>query len=587
MKKIYLSLLCGLMLGTSCTKTADKAASNKECAKSTACNGPIAKDTSWKSLSLREKIGQTMQIVAKPLDHAAIGGGSIKGFMEKYPVGSIFIADWYIKEKYAPKSPLEVMPGVMKDYNDNAKYPILFCEDFERGIGETYSQYTHLPLGMSLGAANDTALAFDAEQALALESREMGFNWLLHPVSDLNFNPLQELVVERSISDDVDIALPILTSKMKGMHSKGVISTIKHFPGDGVSMRNQHLMTTTNSMSKEEWTKTYGKLFQGLIDNGAPSIMVGHIKLPAFQTEKVNGFTPPATLSKELMVDLLKDKMNFRGVIVTDALNMGGCAGYYKNELEVSVQCFVAGADIVLWPDLAYMDTVEARILRGEIPMERLDDAVERVWAMRENFGYNTKENHKIATPMTAEDKEFVKNTGARIAEKAVTLVENSENLLPIKAEDGKKVLLIEIGEEMKEEMFTVTKRELESRGFEVTILNNPYFYSWGWQIDSLYKFDKVLVCFENHYFSPVGSSLLKKKESMGVWTANMLDPRKRIAISYANPYTTEIYEEIVPTKINAYSIDTFSQKAVVKVLTGELQATAKSPVKLHRDELK
>ncbi len=584
MKKIYLSLLCGLMLGTSCNK---QAVDNGTAASSAVDNSPIAKDTSWKNLTLREKIGQTMQVQALTLAHKEIGGGTIKGFLEKYPVGSIFICDWYLKEKYAPKSPLEVMPEILKEYNEYSKVPMLVAEDFERGIGETYSKYTHIPVGMSLGAANDTALAFDSEQAIAMEAREMGFNWLLHPVSDLNMNPLQELVVERSVSDDVNKALPILKSQMNGLHSKGVISTIKHFPGDGVTMRNQHIVTTANSLSKEDWDNSFGKLFKGLIDEGAASIMVGHIKLPAYQTQKINGQIPPATLSKELMVDMLKNKFNYRGVIVTDALNMGGCAGYYKDELEVSVQCFAAGADVVLWPSLAYMDTVEARILRGEIPMERLDDAVERVWAMRERFGYNTKENQQIATPMTDADKAFVKTTGAAVADKAITIIENSDNALPIKAENGKRIALIEIGEQMSVEKFDVTKRELESRGFKVDVFDNPHFYEWGYRIDSLNSYDKILVCFENRYFHPLGTCLLKNKESFGVWTANMTDPHKRIAISYANPYSLEIYEEIVPTKINAYSIDTFTQKAVVKVLTGELEATALSPVKLNCDALK
>jgi len=586
MKKIYLSLLCGLMLGTSCTKTADKAASDNGNA-STTCNGPIAKDTTWKTLSLREKIGQTMMIQGLVEAHKAAGNGSIKGFLEKYPVGSLFICDWYLKENYKPKNPLEVLPEILKEYNDNSKYPMLVSEDFERGIGETYNKYTHIPVGMSLGAANDTTLAYNSEQAIAMEAREMGFNWLLHPVSDLNMNPIQELVVERSVSDDVNKALPILKSEINGLHSKKVISTVKHFPGDGVTMRNQHIVTTANSLSKEDWDNSFGKLFQGLIDGGAATIMVGHIQLPAYQTQKINGQLPPATLSKELMTDLLKNKMNYKGVIITDALNMGGCAGYYKNELEVSVQCFAAGADVVLWPSLAYMDTVEARILRGEIPMERLDDAVERVWAMRERFGYNTKANHEIATPMTDADRAFVKQTASTVADKAITVVENGDNLLPIKAADGKRIALIQIGEEMDESKFVVTKRELESRGFTVDIFDNPHFYAWGYRIDSLNNYDKILVCFENRYFHPLGTCLLKKKESFGVWTANMLDPHKRIAISYANPYSLEIYEGIVPTKINAYSIDTFSQKAVVKVLTGELQATAESPVKLNRDELK
>lgn len=545
-----------------------------------------ATDTSWKALSLREKIGQTMMVVAKYEDHKAAANGTIKSFMEKYPVGSLFIADWYLKEKSKGQDPLELLASLLKEYNANAKAPLLVCEDFERGIGETYSKYTHLPVGMALGAAGDTSLAYDLGQSIALEAKEMGFNWLLHPVCDLNMNPLQELVVERSVSDDVNKALPILKSQMNGLHKQGVISTVKHFPGDGVTMRNQHIVTTANSLSKEDWNASFGKLFSGLIDNGAASIMVGHIQLPAYQTEKINGQLPPATLSKELMVDLLKNKFNYKGVIITDALNMGGCAGYYKNELEVSVQCFAAGADVVLWPDLAYMDTVEARINRGEIPMSRLDDAVARVWAMRERFGLNVKTD-SLSTPLTDEAKQLVQKTGTAIAEKAVTLVEDRNSSLPLKVENGKKLLIIEVGEEMSEAKMEVAKKEFQSRGFEVDVMDNPHFYQWGYRIDSLNSYDKILVCFENRYFHPLGTCLLKNKEVFAVWTANMTDPSKRIAISFANPYTLDIYEALAPVKINAYSIDAFSQKAVVRALCGEIPFVGVSPVKLNPDALK
>ena len=128
---------------------------------------------------------------------------------------------------------------------------------------------------------------------------------------------------------------------------------------------------------------------------------------------------------------------------------------------------------------------------------------------------------------------------------------------------------------------------ELKNRGFEVDMMDNPHFYSWGWRIDSLDTYDKVIVCFENRYFHPLGTCLLKDKESFAVWTANMTNPAKRICISFANPYVMDIYEEMSPVKINAYSVDAFTQKAVVKALCGEIPFEGKSPVKLNREELK
>lgn len=545
-----------------------------------------AKDTSWKSLSVREKIGQTMMVVSKYYDYKEVGGGDIKKFMEKYPVGGVFVAEWYYAnyQKDLEKK-IELIKSTMKEMNDASKYPILFSEDFERGMGETYAKYTHMPAEMSLGATGDPSLAYDFEKAISSEAKNMGFNWLLHPVSDLNMNPLQELVIERSVSDDVNKAIPIIEKQMQGLHDNGVISTIKHFPGDGVTMRNQHIVTTANSLSEEDWNATFGKMFQTLINDGAATIMVGHIQLPFYQKEKINGRIPPATLSRELMEDLLKKKMKFNGVIITDALNMGGCAGYYKDELEVSVQCFAAGADIVLWPSLAYMDTVEARINRGEIPMSRLDDAVSRVWALRERFNLLQK-NDSLFSELTEADKQFVSKTATTIADKAVTLVENRNNDT-LKADKYKKLLLMPIGYTMNEGRFDYTKKQLEKRGFQVDMMVNPHFYSWGYRIDSLDHYDKIMICFENRYFSPLGTPFFKDYESFAVWTANMTDPNKRIAVSYSNPFLTEFYEDIVPLKVNAYSCDTFSQAAVVKALCGEIPFVATSPVNLNADALK
>lgn len=547
-----------------------------------------ATDTTWKSLSVREKIGQTMMIVSQYYNHKQLGNGDMKTFMEKYPVGGVFLARWYFDGNKPDASLIteDEIANAIKDYNSAARFPLFVSEDFERGLGETYPKYTHMPAEMSLGAANDPKLAYDFGQAIAAEAKEMGINWLLHPVCDLNMNPLQELVIERSVSDSVELALPLLQQQIRGLHDRNVISTVKHFPGDGVTMRNQHLVTTANSLSEAEWNATFGKLFQGLIDDGAASIMVGHIQLPFYQKEKINGMLPPATLSKELMVDLLKNKMKFNGVIITDALNMGGCAGYYDSELEVSVQCFAAGADIVLWPSLAYMDTIEARINRGAIPMERLDDAVSRVWALRERFNLLQK-NDTLFTPMSDDDKNLVIETGSKLAEKAVTLIEDRNNDLPLKAESNKKILLMPISYIPKGETFEFTKQQLEKRGFEVTMMVNPHFYQWGYRIDSLYKFDKIIVCFENRYFAPLGTPFFKDFEAFAVWTPNMIDANKRIAISYSNPFLTDFYEGIVPLKINAYSCDQFTQLAVVKALCGEIPFTAKSPVKLNPDALK
>jgi len=544
-----------------------------------------AQDTTWKSLSLREKIGQTMIIRAYHKEQVD-KFGSIENMMKQYPVGGIFVPFWEFIGKMPDSAVVPSIKKVVADYQKSARFPVFVTEDFERGVGSVYKTYTHMPAEMSLGAANDTSLAFKYGNAIAKEASDLGVNWLLHPLTDLNMNPMQDLIVERAISDNPELALPLLKSQIKGINAHNTIATIKHFPGDGATMRNQHFVTSANNLSVKEWNNSFGKIYQDLIDNDIDCIMAGHIRFPAYQTEKLNGVLPPATLSKELLNGLLKEKMNFKGVIISDALNMGGVAGYYPNELETAVAAFEAGVDMVLWPDLAYMDTIESRIKRGVIPMKRLDDAVKRIWRLREKHGLNTKKDNYFYH-LTTQDRQEIKETGALVAQSAVTLLSDPKNI-PITPEKDPHLLIVNLSFNDKTGELAYTKKLLEEKGFKVdTILHNPRFFDWDRRLDYFNGFDKIIVAMENKYFDPLGAAMLKGQEADAVWTMNMVNPEKIIAVSYSNPYYVNFYFENAYAKVNAYSLDKFSQKAVVDALTGKILFKGKSPVKLDHEIMK
>ena len=541
------------------------------------------KDTSWKSLSIREKIGQTM-IIRAYYNEQIKEFGSLENMMKQYPVGGIFVPDWkflYVKPR------ANVIPNIKKtvqEYEDASRLPLIITEDFERGVGSTYYEYTHLPSLMGLGAANQPKLAYKFGNAIAKEASSLGINWLLHPVVDLNMNPLQNLVVERAISDDASRAYPLIKEQIAGMKTQNVVATIKHFPGDGATMKNQHFITSANNLSLEEWGASFGTMYQNLINDGTACIMVGHIRFPAYQKEKLKGVYPPATLSKELMQDLLKDKMKFNGVIMSDALNMGGVGGYYKNELETSIESFKAGVDLVLWPQLAYLDSVEVRIKRGDIPMSRLDDAVERIWGVREKYGLLKKRENILYQISEVENRE-IKETAAEVANNAVTLLADNENEIPLNPTKIKKIAIVNLSHIDRTKEFAYTQKLLNEKGFEVdTLIHNPNFFGWQDKIDFFDKYDKVIVVFENRYFNPLGASMLKDEESLGLWTMGMLPQEKIIAISYSNPYYVNFYFDNASIRINAYSIDKFSQKAVVDGLTGIIPFKGTSPVKLDHE---
>ena len=565
---------------------------------------PVAKNTDWKQLTLRQKIGQTMMVTSDYREHLRIGEDSLELFFEKYPVGAFFMAKWHNYQKPDSLTLEEFMPRLMKTYDAASPLPLFFSEDFERGVGDGYNTGTKLPVEMTLGAANDTDLAYAYSQIMSQEARAMGFNWLLNPVADLNMNPLHPLVIERAVSDNAERALPILQAQTRAMKDHGVISTIKHFPGDGATICDQHLITSANNLSLNEWKKSFGKVFQTMIDQGVPSIMVGHIQFPAYQNDAIDGVLPPATLSKDIMTKLLKQEMGYNGVVISDAMNMGGASGYYDSELEASVQCFIAGADMILWPQLAYMDTVEARILRGEIPMSRLDDAVERIWALREKYDMLEKKS-SITTPLPENHTEFVQEKMTQLANKAITLIQDKSNVIPLDTATIKKIMLVDISHQDHkkfkdcadccescgeycadcqhyQDKFLTLKKELKERGFEVRLEHDFHQHRWKWRWDSLAQYDKFIVCFENHYFNPIGSPLLKDREAYALWNIKDLPKEKIIAISFSNPYYNTFYLKTTPLLINAYSRDEYMQRAVVKVLMGEAKATATSPVDLY-----
>ena len=543
------------------------------------------KDTTWKQLSIREKIGQTM--IVRAFHKSQVEEfGSIENMMKTYPIGALFVPWWDFLYTPPRDQVLSTIKSAIADYENASKYPMIVTEDFERGVGSIYSEFTNMPSEMALGAANSTELAYKFGNAIAKESNALGINWLLHPLVDLNMNPLQDLVIERAISDDATRAYPLLKSQIEGMNAQGVVATIKHFPGDGATIKNQHLITSANNLSVPEWNATFGTLYQKMINNGAPCIMVGHIRFPAYQKEKRKGVLLPASLSEELMVGMLKKKMKFNGIIMSDALNMGGVAGYYDSEIETSLAAFKAGVDMVLWPTLRFMDSLEVRIKRGEIPMARLDDAVERIWGVREHYDL-LKKKKTIFHTLSNSEKNTIKKNAQEIANNAVTLLTDSTKI-PLKPSENKRIVIVNISHENRTKDLRLTQELLQEKGFQVdTILHNPDFLEWEEDLKFFDKYDKVLVAFENRYFSPLGASLLKNKEALGVWTMGMLPQNKIIAVSYSNPYYVNFYFDNAYIGINAYSLNTFSQKAVVDALTGDVPFTGTSPVKLDHDILK
>lgn len=230
-------------------------------------------DTSWKSLTIREKIGQTMLMLPERKKELELGNGSLKSYFKKYPVSGFFMG-WRLFDDVKPEDQYQYIRLACKEYQEASDLPLIFQQDYESGVD--LPGMTSFPNEMSLGAANSPLLAYNYGKAVAKQALSVGVQWVLHPVADLNLNPFNPITNIRSISDDPAKAIALLSQQIKGLQSNGVAATIKHFPGDGVDYRDQHLVTSCNSLPFDIWKEKHGRVFQALIDSGVPWHNTGH-----------------------------------------------------------------------------------------------------------------------------------------------------------------------------------------------------------------------------------------------------------------------------------------------------------------------
>lgn len=512
-------------------------------------------------LTIRQKAQQTA-VLRIPKDH----------FVSDQ-VGAAFFFGEIITE--ASDIGLENGRRLLSRYADNAEIPMLITSDFENGCGSMLKGLTILPYMMSLGAANSEELAYDYGRATALEARSVGANWTFSPVSDLNLNFRNPLVNVRGISDDPDLACRLLRQVVRGMQDNGLAACAKHFPGDGVDWRDQHIVTTNNTLSMEDWKRLSGRIFQELIDEGVCSIMAGHITLPAYQTKESNGMYLPATLSSELICDLLKGEMGFDGVVVTDAMDMGGFNGWYPTREQTEIEAFKAGCDMLLWPTPGYVDRLVSAVESGEIPMARLDDAVSRILRMKARMGLFDAPSLR---PLSREDQRFVRDVQRRVADASITLLRDGMGLFPMTPDTRRRIALIPVTHHAPAmEEARLLARLLRERGFAVDE------YPEGIADAQIDGYDLVFYALFSRPFRPIGFLDFLGPEAVKVQRSLQYGAEKTLVVSFGSPYFAEQYFERALTCVNAYSMLAPTVEAFVRAACGDIPFTGFSPVKLSR----
>jgi len=463
-------------------------------------------------------------------------------------------------------------------FQERTTIPIIISSDLEHGAGRMIQDATMFPGTMALGATTCEKLAYEIGRATAIEGRAFGVHWAFAPVVDVNINPFNPGTNTISLGDDPERISRLANAMIQGLQENGLCATAKHFPGGGVDDRDQHICNTINPLCMDQWLSVSGYTFQQAIDIGVWSIMIGHISLPAWDpgddTHMQNA--PPATLSRRIMVDLLREKLGFQGVIITDALDMGGVTAFGQ-QAEIVPAAIDAGCDMILFSNSEEDSTaLKYAVDEGRLSYTRIEESVRRILALKQVLGLHERTEGPEMTPYELEN---FQSLSCEIAEKSVTLVRDCNNILPLNLRNGTRVLSYHFRGDPAKNVDDFDKI-LQARGVEVVRFDESEVGKLQ-QINTFEQYECIIL--SGVFGASWGTNLIRPAGNYmrDVWVLINSHHPKLVLVSYGSPYLNYDTPH-VPCVINAYSPDLNMQKAVLRVLLGDLTPTGTSPVNLE-----
>lgn len=337
---------------------------------------------------------------------------------------------------------------------ENSKIPLIIACNTESGGDGACVDGTPIGGQTKIGATRNADYAYQMGYMANKEAAAIGCNLSFAPVSDIMYNWENPVIGLRTYGNEPKKVVEMTKAYMDGAHSNpGFCCAAKHFPGDGLDFRDQHVANSVNSMSCEEWDKTYGRVYQNLIENGLDAIMAGHIMQPAyaryFNPELTDDEMMPATLSPELIKGLLRGKLGFNGLVLTDASHMVGLTCRMKRG-DMLPAAIAAGVDMFLFFNEMEEDfaSMKQGYLDGRITKERLDEALHRILALKAHMGLHKKDKTKLIPPREQVHKiigcdEHVAMQ-KEIADQAITLVKyKDKDVLPVTPDRYKRIMIV------------------------------------------------------------------------------------------------------------------------------------------------
>ena len=542
----------------------------------TSCSKNYTEDASWakntlEKMTLRQKISQMLvyRMNMRFLSNSNKNLNKVIELVSSDGIGGIHF--WY--------GDVGTALTLLNKIQSLSKIPILIDADIENGLHQRFPEGTELPPFMGIAATGDSLLAYEAGKIVGKEGRSVGIHWNFAPVVDINNNPLNPIINTRSFGEDPSIVSSFSSEYIRGLQEKNMLATAKHFPGHGDTETDSHTsLAQIPSDSLRLWS-TELKPFVSAIKNGVDAVMVAHVNASDFQFN----YDIPATLSKFWVTDILKDSLNFEGVIVTDAMSMGAITKMYSNFYGL-VEAIKAGCDyIIISGDYKEsIDILEKSVLDGTIPISRINESALKILRLKEKIGLNDNRLISLEGAQKILRDSVSQQVANEIARKSLTLVKNDGRFFPLKVKKKEKLYLFDLYDGKNTSKESVTTKLIRDLGAELISFNLD-------ETDERYTIDGILkriprnsTIIVNAFVTPSSrKNRVSLPENLKVLLNKLSKKTNKLLLnSYGNPYLIEGFPR-VKNYICSWKGNRLMQSAFVNALSGREAISGELPISI------
>jgi beta-N-acetylhexosaminidase len=465
-----------------------------------------------------------------------------------------------------------------------AKIPLLIGADFERGAAMRLDEGTSFPTAMALSAAGNPGDAYTMGKITAEEARSVGIQWIYAPDADINNNPGNPIINTRSFGEDPARVAEFVQAFVHGVEENGGLATAKHFPGHGDTAADSHIDLPTIPASRERLEHLELVPFRAAIAAGVGSIMTGHLSVPALEPDP----NTPATLSPHILTELLRHELGFKGLIVTDAMDMGGITVRYAPG-EAAVRAILAGVDALLMPPVpdAAFEALQAAVRSGRISTERLDESVRRILLAKAKLGLNENRlvdlnaiNHSLGSVAR-------QNEAQEISDHGITLLRDTPHRLPLDGTKPSRALLLAFYADPEPYPGEDLERELKWRFDAVTTLraDTRFINAAGLKLPSPDSYDVAILALFVRVSDRKGNVDIPAEQA-ALAEQVYKTGKPVVTVGFGSPYLIERFPQ-AETWLAAFGISDVAQVSIARALFGQIPVRGHAPVTIPGVNLK